>query len=130
LPPIPAELGLENEALEYMKEYVELFKRMDKSLVLAIAPYGVMVKYMKYGDLNAVMHEQEKRLCWTAQEEIYNLSRQLHEEMQNHEKEKIRELAGYFAPPCYKDKCIEGKRYCGRDLKEVKTNKNMPKRRV
>jgi len=128
LPPIVTELHLEDEAQKYMQEYIQLAKNHDKNLMLTIIPYGAMVRYTKVGDLNAVLHEQEKRLCWSAQEEIYNLSRQLHDALvQSH----ANDLAETMCPACYKGHCIEGRRYCGRNLLTPKNDKiTMPKRKV
>ena len=127
LPPILKELGLEKTALEYMEQYAELAKRIDKNLALAIAPYGVMSSYTKLSDLNGLIHEQEKRLCWSAQEEIYNLSRQFNEYLMNHNHEDIAEK---LTPACYKKACIEGRRYCGRDVSKLKFDKNIPIRKI
>ena len=127
LPPIPKELGLENIALEYMQQYAELAIRIDKNLALAIAPYGVMAGYTKLSDLNGLIHEQEKRLCWSAQEEIYHASKQLHDYLMEH---NHKDLAEKLTPACYKKACIEGRRYCGRDVSKLKTDKSIPPRKI
>lgn len=127
LPPILETLGLEKEAQEYLNEYAKLIKNIDKNLALAIAPYGIMSTYSKCGDLNAVIHEQEKRLCWSAQEEIYNLSRQSHDKLLQNGNNDIAEL---MTPACYKKACIEGRRYCGRDVAKLKNDKSIPKRKI
>ena len=127
LSPILKELNLENIAFEYQNEFLNLAKKINRTLAMAIAPYGIMVKYRKLADLNALIHEQEKRLCWTSQEEIYNISRKLHNALIIDGEKKIADL---LCPSCYKTKCIEGQRYCGRDLKEIKINKNIPKRKI
>ncbi|MDR3289758.1 MAG: FAD-dependent thymidylate synthase [Rickettsiales bacterium] len=130
LPPIPAMLGLEKEALEYMQSYDKLWKKLDKTLALMIAPYGVMVKYSKKGDANAIIHEQEKRLCWSAQEEIYNLCREFYLKLHNSEKEQIKTLTKLLLPACHKSGCIEGRRYCGRDIKKCKGNDVVVERKI
>lgn len=127
LPPILQELNLENIAFKYTKEYFELCKKIDKTLAVAIAPYGIMVRYKKLADLNAFLHEQEKRLCWCAQEEIYNVNRQLHDLLIEKD---LKIIADVMCPACYKKACIEGKRYCGRDLKKVREDKNIPIRKI
>lgn len=127
LPPILQELNLESIALEYAKEYFELCKKIDKTLAVAIAPYGIMVRYKKLADLNAFLHEQEKRLCWCAQEEIYNVNRQLHDLLIEKD---LKIIADVMCPACYKKACIEGKRYCGRDLKKVREDKKIPIRKI
>jgi hypothetical protein len=130
LSPVLSALGLEKEALDFMDEFMELYKTIDKTLAVAIAPYGAMVRYKKIGDINAVIHEQEKRLCWSAQEEIYNLSRQLYDKLKNHEEENCRKIANLMLPPCYNGACIEGRRYCMRDIAKLKSDKNVPNRRI
>ncbi len=127
LPPILERLGLEKEAKEFLNDYAKLVKNIDKNLALAIAPYGIMATYSKYGDLNAVIHEQEKRLCWSSQEEIYNLSKQLHDKLLQNGHEDIADL---MTPACYKKACIEGRRYCGRDVSKLKNDKSIPKRKI
>ncbi|GMO63964.1 MAG: hypothetical protein Ta2D_10810 [Rickettsiales bacterium] len=130
LAPIPALLGLEEQSLEYMKEYADLYNELDKSLAVMLAPYGVMAKYKKVGNINAILHEQAKRLCWTAQEEIYNLSRDVQTKlMTDFDKKEIQELAKVLYPACYNGECIEGKRYCGRDIKVCKSGIT-PERKV
>lgn len=127
LPPILAEMGLHNIALQYMQDYANLANKIDKTLLLAIAPYGVMATYKKLSDLNGLMHEQEKRLCWSAQEEIYHLSKSLYDYLIQH---NYNDLANQLTPACYKKGCIEGRRYCGRDIKKVKTDKSIPERKI
>ncbi|HSQ98160.1 MAG TPA: FAD-dependent thymidylate synthase [Rickettsiales bacterium] len=127
LPPILEKIGLEKTAQDFLNEYTELIKNLDKNLALAIAPYGIMSTYSKYADLNGAIHEQEKRLCWSAQEEIYNLSRQLHEKLLQSGNDEIAEL---MTPACYKKACIEGRRYCGRDVSKLKNDKNIPRRKI
>jgi hypothetical protein len=75
-----------------------------------------MVTYRSAGDFNAVAHEQAKRLCWNAQEEIRNLARQLRSQMVD-EVGADNKLVTMLEPPCFHGKCIEGNRYCGRPLK-------------
>ncbi|MCX6808001.1 MAG: hypothetical protein NTZ80_04390, partial [Patescibacteria group bacterium] len=73
-------------------------------------------------------HEQNKRLCWCAQEEIYHLARELRLKL---EKKSIpTNLLGLFEPPCYHGRCAEGKRYCGRDLKLRQTKGYFPERKI
>lgn len=127
LPPILQKLNLENIAFEYTKEYFELCKKIDKTLAVAMAPYGIMVRYKKLADLNAFLHEQEKRLCWCAQEEIYNVNRQLHDLLIEKD---LKIIADVMCPACYKKACIEGKRYCGRDLKKIREDKKIPIRKI
>lgn len=127
LPPVCHALGLQNDAIDYMKEYANLARTHDKNLVLSVAPYGVMSTYVKHSDLNALIHEQEKRLCWSAQEEIYHLSKQLHDYLADN---GHKDLAAKLTPACYRKACIEGSRYCGRDTKKSKNSSIIPQRRI
>ena len=127
LPPILNEIGLKGDALVFMNEYANIAKNSDKNLALAIAPYGVMATYTKLSDLNGLIHEQEKRLCWSAQEEIYHLSKQLHDYLNDN---GYSDLAEKLTPACYKKACVEGRRYCGRDTSKVKGSKVIPQRKI
>jgi thymidylate synthase ThyX len=128
LPPILKEMSLENEALGLMEEWVKLSHKIPKSLSMILAPYGAIVTYKKRGSFNAIAHEQAKRLCWCAQEEIYHAGRSLKLQI---EKTKGEKLARMFEPPCYrKGICAEGARYCGREIKIRETGDYFPERKV
>ena len=127
VPPLVAEAGLTETARTFMQEWLDLAKEAGADVSTLISPYGAMVKYKKIGDLNALIHEQAKRTCWCAQEEIYHLACQLRAGL----KEKIKnpEVLSRFAPPCLaRGVCQEGVRFCGRDLK-AKDN-YFPKRKI
>lgn len=130
LPPILHEMKLEKQAKEFMKEWVELSKIIPKTLAMILAPYGAMVSYEKVGSFNAIAHEQAKRLCWCAQEEIYHAGRALRLGIEK-AKGKNSKLLKMFEPPCYRDgKCAEGARYCGRDMKVRKAGDYFSERKV
>ena len=116
LPPLLRESGLKAEAEAYLVAYRALANRLSPALMTTIAPYGMMAKYMKVAHLNALLHEQGKRLCWCAQEEISDLSRQLREQIIA----LYPALAERLAPPCYRGKCLEGVRFCGRQINKDK----------
>ena len=83
----------------------------------------------KMADLNALIHEQGKRTCWCAQEEIYHLSVALREVLA--EIPEAKELLSVLAPPCFVcGKCQEGARYCGRDIKGTSKENYFSKRKV
>lgn len=127
LAPILQELKLDEEAEEIMWNWIRLRDLVPSSLGAVLAPYGAMVTYNKVGNLNAFAHEQAKRLCWSAQEEIYEVSRQARSHLQkvNHGIERL------MIPPCYvTGKCAEGNRYCGRDLGQRVNVDFFPKRRI
>ncbi len=129
LPPILKKIGMEKEAIELMMEWVNISKNISSTLAMILAPYGAMVSYEKKGSFNAIAHEQGKRLCFCAQEEIYHAGRELRLAIE--EKNKGSELLRIFEPPCYRTgKCAEGARYCGRDLKMRKSGDYFPKRKV
>ena len=127
VPPLVVEAGLADTARDYMQEWLDLANECGRDVATLIAPYGAMVKYKKVGDLNALMHEQAKRTCWCAQEEIYHLAVQLRSGL----KEKIKnpDILSRFAPPCFaRGLCQEGVRYCGRNLKDKENY--FPKRKI
>lgn len=117
-------------ATKMMKMWGTLSKRLPGTLSMVLAPYGAVVEYTKEGSFNAILHEQFKRLCWCAQEEIYWLGCL--------ERNAIAEAYGasspllsIFQPPCFRDgKCAEGDRYCGRDISLRKTGDYFPRREV
>ncbi|MBO7484048.1 MAG: FAD-dependent thymidylate synthase [Alphaproteobacteria bacterium] len=116
VPPLVAEAGLSETAQAYMQEWLDLAKEYGRDVATLIAPYGAMVKYQKVGDLNALVHEQAKRTCWCAQEEIYHLACGLRSGLK--EKLKNPDILARFAPPCMaRGLCQEGVRFCGRDIK-------------
>lgn len=130
LPAIPKECGLEKFAKQTLDTWLTLSREIPKTLAVIIAPYGATVTYVKEGSFNAIAHEQGKRLCFLAQEEIYNLGRLLREEIKK-EKGEDCALLTMLEPPCYRDgKCAEGNRYCGRELKLRKTGEYYPVRKV
>lgn len=131
IPPLLARCkGLGAEYLALANRYHELSKTLPPTLSTIIAPYGTMVTYRTRGDFNALAHEHAKRLCWNAQEEIYNLSRQLREAIIAEFGPKSPLLA-IFEPPCYRHgKCLEGARCCGRVIKARNTRANYYPRRV
>jgi len=124
LPPLLVEAGLEADLSMMMSLWGKLSQKLPGSLSAILAPYGAMVTYEKEGDLNDLAHEMEKRLCFSAQEEISEQARQ----MRNQVLESNPELSWMFAPACLAGgKCGEGKRYCGRDFKN---NPGFPERKV
>ncbi len=116
LPFVPLHCGLANEARILVDEWLELEAVLPRTLWTAIAPYGTVVAYEKSGTFNAVFHEQHKRLCWCAQEEIYNLALMLRRSIER-KLGSDSPLLRIFEPPCYSEGyCAEGSRYCGRDI--------------
>lgn len=114
---MPPLVRWEKKAYRTLSEWRAFQAHLPPSLFAVIAPYGAMVRYKKRASLNALFHEQAKRLCWCAQEEIYHVSRALREGLLD---SKHPELARALEPHCYRTgKCAEGKkRYCGRNLQK------------
>jgi len=118
LPPILASMKLEQGAKSLMNKWLALSKEIPITLAMVLAPYGAMVKYKKKGSFNAIAHEQGKRLCWCAQEEIYHVGLFLRQQIESVSGKRSK-LLKIFEPPCYSTgKCAEGARYCGRDMKK------------
>lgn len=121
IPPILRKMRLEKSGINLMEQWMEMSKKIAPSLAMILAPYGAMVFYKKVSSLNALRHEQGKRLCWCAQEEIYHIGRALRMEIQK-KLEKNSSLLSIFEPPCYRTGiCGEGDRFCGRDRSVRKT---------
>lgn len=117
VPPLIAKCkGASKDADVLQASWLSLREQLPGTLWAVLAPYGAMVTYRSAGDFNAVAHEQAKRLCWNAQEEIRNLARQLRSQMVD-EVGADNKLVTMLEPPCFHGKCIEGNRYCGRPLK-------------
>lgn len=116
LPPLLQAAGLDGVANDYIRSYYKLKQNMSLMEWAMIAPYGAMVRYNKSADMNALLHEQAKRTCFCAQEEIYHLGTQLRSDLANCMGTDSK-LIQALAPHCYKTgKCCEGVRFCGRDI--------------
>jgi len=131
LPPILKALGLDDAAATVMSSWHDLNGKIPDTLHAILAPYGAMVSYVKRGTVNAVLHEQAKRLCWCAQEEIYHLGVALRQALLDHEDACAKKLAEHLEPACFRSgKCAEGVRYCGRDMSLRTSGDYFPKRLV
>lgn len=118
LPPLLDSAGLKSTADTWMRDFYNMVKtpEFSRSMLTSISPYGAMVQYEKHADLNALIHEQGKRTCWCAQEAIYHLACDLRRELAKNIGADAAVL-DYLTPPCLSmGKCVEGPRYCGRDL--------------
>lgn len=108
--------GLPEAARSLAEKWVSLSQDLPPALSASIAPYGAMVTYVTKGDFNALIHEHGKRGCFNAQEEVYHLSTQLRAQIIK-KLGRLSPLVSIFNPPCYNyGKCLEGKRYCGREI--------------
>ncbi len=120
LPPLLVKANLHERAGRYFLSWRKLAALLPGTLAAILAPYGAMMTYNKSASLNAFFHEQFKRTCWCAQEEIYHLSRSLRQQLAKcGTPEDFLEI---LSPPCYRDpkhRCGEGERCCGRDLDQL-----------
>jgi len=131
LPPLLNIAGLAKDADSFMKQYYSLKSNtFSRGMILSVAPYGAMVEYEKHANMNALVHEQNKRTCWCAQEAIYHLACDLRRDLG----QKIglnAKVMKYLAPPCLSvGKCPEGPRYCGRDIVADKINGYFKQRQI
>ncbi|MEZ7821280.1 MAG: hypothetical protein QMB51_03155, partial [Patescibacteria group bacterium] len=112
-PEVISRLNLENDINELMNKWKNLYGKIDENLFETLAPLGAVMEYEKKANINALAHEQLKRLCWCAQEEIYNFNRILREQIIDIGNKKLIDI---FLPPCIKigGKCYEGARFCRR----------------
>ena len=130
IPPILDKLNIEEKAIKIMNQWLEVSKVVPDTLAMILAPYGAMVSYTKSGSFNAVAHEQTKRLCRSAQEEISELGR-LQRLAIEERLGKDSPFLSIFEPPCYRDGiCSEGDGYCGRDIGIRKIEDYFPKRKI
>jgi thymidylate synthase ThyX len=122
---VPAVIARTPEALDFYKSVMEdLWNRMARLLemgereehVLYLLPNAFPIRFEESGDLLSFHHKWTQRLCYTAQEEIWNASRD--EVLQV--KEVCPLIARHLLPPCglrqeagRKPFCPEGDRFCG-----------------
>jgi hypothetical protein len=94
---------------KHMGEYLRLCRDVGIRDMIYFIPYGAVVKYVRKADTRGWFHSQRKRLCFNAQEEISKIS-----ELELKQMPKI--VLKYVSEPCCNGVCIEGSRYCGRDM--------------
>jgi hypothetical protein len=131
LPPILEAMGLRIPAYRLLSRWLSLAEvGLPPTLTAAIAPYGAMVRYVKNASFNALFHEQNKRLCFCAQEEIYHIGRFNRLAIEK-ERGKDSPILRVLEPYCYPTgRCAEGDRYCGRDISLRELGDYFPERRV
>ena len=132
LPPLLNMAGLEKDADKFMRKFYKLVgnDKISRNMITSVAPYGAMVRYQKHADLNALVHEQNKRTCWCAQEAIYHLACDLRRDL-GQEIGLNAKVMKYLTPPCMQNgKCAEGPRYCGRDIIADKINGYFKQRQI
>lgn len=87
-----------------------------------LLPNAVSIRYTETGDLAALRHKYAMRLCWNAQEEIWQASVDEVEAIAAVEPQ----IAQFLLPPCgvrhragLRPYCPEGDRYCGTPVWQV-----------
>lgn len=130
MPPIVCYLGMGGYARTIIDKWQKISHNVPGTLAMILAPYGAMVSYKKSGSFNAIAHEQGKRLCWCAQEEIYEIGLQMRMAIERGIKENSNILS-IFEPHCYRTgECAEGERYCGRNINLRKSENYFLRRKV
>lgn len=94
-------------ARAHYQQWINLSLSYGIGNLIHFIPYGAMVKYTRSGRLPGFLHDMSRRLCFCAQEEIYEVSRRVSNQMSGHLQ---------FSAPCKVGKkvCSEGRRMCGR----------------
>ena len=122
---VPALISVAPEALDFYNQLMEKVWRnmtallnggVSEETVMYLLPNAFPIRFYESGDLLNLHHKWTKRLCYTAQEEIWNMCRD----------EVIQvgkifpEIAKYILPPCgmrnlagVRPYCPEGERFCG-----------------
>ena len=89
---------------------------MPHEYALYLLPNAFPIRFEESGDLLHFHHKWTQRLCYTAQEEIWNACRQEVQQVQ----ERFPRIGQYVRAPCWvrsmagvKPFCPEGDRFCG-----------------
>ncbi len=122
---IPALIQVSPEALDFYTQTMNrawkamtalLNEGIQEEFVMYLLPNAFPIRFVESGDLLNQHHKWTKRLCYTAQEEIWNMCRDEVEQV----KAIFPVLGKYLLPPCglrnlsgVKPICPEGERFCG-----------------
>jgi flavin-dependent thymidylate synthase len=122
---VPSLIEADQEALDLFMETNQTTWRNIQKLIgnnvsveqaSYLLPNAKAIRKWESGSLVGLLHKQNKRLCYNAQEEIWRLARDEATEI----KEVHPEIGQYFGAPCdlrFSGKvtpyCSEGPRYCG-----------------
>jgi len=110
-------LNLYKSAVEYSYDFFEKEKDI---LGFSEAAYALLnahnIEIIEHDDFNAFAHKAQMRLCFNAQEEIFDIT---YKQVKKLKEARVR-VAENFLPPCavrYKERikpiCPEGERFCG-----------------
>lgn len=130
MPPLLAELGLEEELLRSRSRWSAFQNSVPPMLFASLAPYGAMLRFVHAMDMTALIHEAGERTDWNAQEEFYHLNVYRRKAIEQQGPQSP--LLSVLSPNCFGGKmvCDQGKRFCGRDIKSQLTADYFPERRV
>ncbi len=118
IPPIVKEVeNLYKEAVEYSYDF---FENQKEKIGFCEAAYALLnahnIEIVEHNDFQAFAHKAQMRLCYNAQEEIFDIVYEQVRQLRNHGVS----AADKFLPPCalrYQQKirpiCPEGERFCG-----------------
>jgi len=122
---IPALIAVSLEATEYYQGVMDAVWRsmtqllnmgVQEEFVMYLLPNAFPIRFYESGDLLNHHHKWTKRLCYTAQEEIWNMCRDEVVQVSR----VFPELGKYLLPPCgvrllsgVRPYCPEGDRFCG-----------------
>jgi hypothetical protein len=105
--------------LDAVKYSYDFFEEQREKIGFGEASYALLnahnIEIIEHNDFNAFVHKAQMRLCYNAQEEIFDITYQQVKQL----REKT-EIAKNFLPPCairkkmnIKPLCPEGERFCG-----------------
>ncbi len=122
---VPVLIASSREATDlYHKTTDQVWKNMaallnlgvEEEYVMYLLPNAFPIRFIESGDLLNHHHKWTKRLCYTAQEEIWNMCRDEVEQVG----QIFPHLGKYLVPPCgirlmagTRPYCPEGERFCG-----------------
>ena len=122
---VPALVKVSEEALTFYRQTMETVWRnmtallnegVKEEFVMYLLPNAFPIRFLESGDLLNLHHKWTKRLCYTAQEEIWNMCRDEVSQVSG----IFPELGKFMLPPCglgnlggVKPICPEGERFCG-----------------
>ncbi len=122
---VPALVQVSQEALDFYRSTMAsvwegmtalLNEGVKEEFVMYLLPNAFPIRFLESGDLLNQHHKWTKRLCYTAQEEIWNMCRDEVAQVSR----LFPELGKYMLPPCgvrnlsgVRPICPEGERFCG-----------------
>jgi len=122
---VPVLIRASAEAMDFYADMMDtvwenmetlLNQGVEEEYAMYLLPNAFPIRFFESGDLLNHHHKWTKRLCYTAQEEIWNMCRDEVTQVN----ERFPELGRYLLPPCglrnlagVKPICPEGERFCG-----------------